>query len=94
MTSHTFALLEGQPVVHIGNDGGLLGEAKDVGAKTEDARGHVLVRAVDEADEGDHGAAADDHTDERQDAAQLVRPQPWGRRWPQPRRSSLWMLVP
>jgi len=33
--------------------------SKDIGAKTEDPRGDILVRAVNQADDGDHRRYAD-----------------------------------
>ena len=72
------AFLELHEVVHVGHDGWLLGQAENIRAEVEDFGGHVLVRAVDQADHGDHGGDADDHAEQREDAAQLVRPETRG----------------
>src|SRR5207249_3155353 len=78
VVSEALALLEFEPVVNVGDDGRLLGKPKDVGAQAEDARGHVLVCAVDQTDDGDHRSHTNDHADQRQDAAQLVGPKAGG----------------
>lgn len=50
-----------------------------------------LIGAVDEAYDGDHRRHADDYADERQDAAQLVRPQAEGGDCHRLGESSLWL---
>ena len=76
--ANALALLEFEPVVNVGNDGGLFGETEHIGAQTEDARGDVLVCAVDEADYGNDRGDTDNHADQRQDTAQLVCPETGG----------------
>src|SRR5207253_4559609 len=43
VVSKALAFLEFEPVVHVGDDGRLLGKPENVGAQAEDARGDVLV---------------------------------------------------
>ena len=69
------ALLEFEEVVDVGDDGRRLGDAENVGAEAEYSGGDVLVGAVNQADDGDDGGYANDHANEGQDAAQLVRPE-------------------
>ncbi len=56
------AFLKFEEVVDVGDDGGLLGQAENIGAEIEDFGGDVLVGAVDQADDGDDRGDADDHS--------------------------------
>jgi len=70
--------LKFEPVVHIGDDGWLIGNAEDISAEIEDFCGDILIGAVDEADDGDDRSDSDDHADERKDTAKLVGPKTGG----------------
>ena len=76
--SDALAFLKFKKVIYVGDDRRLLGEGEDISAKVEDFGGNVLVGAVDEADDGNDRSNPDDHSDERQDAAEFVSPQTGG----------------
>jgi hypothetical protein len=69
------ALLVRHVVGVAGDDGGLLGDGEDVGALLVDLGGDVNLRAVDEGHDGDERGDADDHAEQREHGAQLVRPE-------------------
>ena len=70
-----FSLLVLEIVIDVGDDLGLLGDTKNVRAEPKNSGGHVLIRAVNQADYGDHGGHADNHPNQREDAAELVSPE-------------------
>src|SRR5262249_21292877 len=65
VVGEAFALLEFEPVLDVGDNGGRLRKAEDISPETENTGSHVLIGAVDEADDGDDGGDADNHADER-----------------------------
>ena len=68
------ALLARFPLVDVRNDRRRAIDHEDVRAQIEDLFGHVVVQAVHEAHDGDHGHHADHHAQQRQHAAHFVRP--------------------
>jgi hypothetical protein len=72
------AFLEFKEIVNVGDDGGLLGQSENVGAEVEDLGGHIRVSAVDQADHRNYGGNSDDHSNEREHAAELMRPEAGG----------------
>jgi hypothetical protein len=69
------ALLRFHPLIEVGDHVRLLVHDEDISAKVEDLFRHVRVDAVHERDHGDHRRNADHHPEQRQDGAELVRPQ-------------------
>jgi hypothetical protein len=57
------------------NDGGLLGGGKDVGPVAVNLGSDEFVDASHQGDDHDDRGHTDDHTDERENGAQLVRPE-------------------
>jgi hypothetical protein len=68
------AFLEFEPFVDVGNDGRLARQTENIGPQAEHARGDILIRAVDQADDGDDRRHSDDYADQREHAAEFVRP--------------------